>query len=99
MTRIIVVISAVASVLLLSMIYAQMGPAEAVAGQSDPSAPVSSAAPDHGDHGAPSAPDTTVEKDPNAPAYELRDATAPELAQGEVHDIDLYVVEQPMTVA
>ena len=99
MTRIIVVISAVASVLLLSMIYAQLGPTEAVAGQADPSTPVSSAAPDHGDHGAPSQPDTTVEKDPNAPAYELRDATAPELADGEVHDIDLYVVEQPMTVA
>jgi nitrite reductase (NO-forming) len=99
MTRIIVVISAVASVLLLSMIYAQVGPTPATASNADPSAPAESAAADPGDHGAPAQPDTNVEPDPNAPAYELRDATAPELASGEVHDIDLYVVEQPMTVA
>jgi nitrite reductase (NO-forming) len=99
MARIIVVISAVASVLLLSLIYAQLGPAEVAANQPDPSAPAESMAPDHGGHGASAPPSTTVEKDPNAPAYELRDATAPELAEGEVHDIDLYVVEKPMTVA
>ena len=98
MARIIVVISAIASVLLLSLIYAQMGTAP-VAAQPDASAPSESMAADHGDHGASAPPATTVEKDPNAPPYELRDATAPALAQGEVHDIDLYVVEQPMTVA
>ena len=97
MARIIVVISAVASVLLLSLIYAQLGPASAV--QPDPSAPAASMAADHGDHGAPAAPTTAVEKDPNAPAYALRDATAPARAEGTVHDIDLYIVEQPMTVA
>ncbi|HEY7332625.1 MAG TPA: multicopper oxidase domain-containing protein [Candidatus Limnocylindria bacterium] len=97
MARIIVVISAVASVLLLSLIYAQMAPATAA--QPDPSAPAESMAADHGDHGASAPPATTVEKDPNAPAYTLRDATAPALAEGTVHDIDLYVVEKPMTVA
>jgi nitrite reductase (NO-forming) len=97
MARIIVVISAVASVLLLSLIYAQMAPATAA--QADPSAPAESMAADHGDHGAGAPPATTVDKDPNAPPYELRDATAPAVANGTVHDIDLYVVEQPMTVA
>lgn len=42
---------------------------------------------------------TLTEADPNAPAYTPRDATAPDLMEGEVHDIDLYVVEQQMTVA
>lgn len=97
MARIIVVISAIASVLLLSLIYARMAPATAV--QADPSAPTESMAADHGDHGASTPPATTVPKDPNAPPYVLRDATAPALAEGTVHDIDLYVIEQPMTVA
>ncbi len=97
MARIIVVISAVASVLLLSLIYAQMAPATAA--QPDALAPAESMAADHGDHGAAVPPATTVEKDPNAPPYELRDATAPEVGAGTVHDIDLYVVEKPMTVA
>ena len=99
MARIIVVISAVATVLLLSLIYAQMGTPGVAAGQADPSAPAESPATDPMDHGASAPPATTVEKDPNAPAYELRDATAPELADGEVHDIDLYIVEKQMTVA
>ena len=42
---------------------------------------------------------TPDEADPNAAAYLPRDATAPERFEGEVHDIDLYVIEQPMTVA
>jgi nitrite reductase (NO-forming) len=53
---------------------------------------------DGGDHGGP-APDTTVEKDPDAPAYELREAAAPPLLDGEVHDIDLVIEEKEMTVA
>jgi nitrite reductase (NO-forming) len=101
MARIFVFISAVASVLLLSMIYSRMGPTEVAATQPVASQSAAAQAPagDHGDHGAAIPPATAVEKDPNAPAYELRDATAPEPARGRVHDIDLYVVEQPMTVA
>jgi nitrite reductase (NO-forming) len=53
---------------------------------------------DGGDHGGP-APDTTVEKDPDAPPYELREAVAPPLLEGEVHDIDLVIEEKEMTVA
>ncbi len=49
-------------------------------------------------HGGP-APSTGVEKDPNAPPYELRDATAPALLSGTVHDIDLIIEEKVMTVA
>lgn len=52
----------------------------------------------HASHAAPEAA-APVEADPNAPPYEPRDATAPERLSGEVHDIDLYVIEQPMTVA
>lgn len=37
--------------------------------------------------------------DPNAPAYALRDPTAPALLSGTVHDIDLPIVEKDITVA
>jgi nitrite reductase (NO-forming) len=40
-----------------------------------------------------------VTADPSAPPYELRDATAPPLLPGKVHDIDLVVEEKLMTVA
>jgi nitrite reductase (NO-forming) len=40
-----------------------------------------------------------VEPDPDASPYELRDASAPPALEGIVHDIDLVVVERPMTVA
>lgn len=53
---------------------------------------------DPDDHGGP-APTGDVEKDPNAPAYTLLDATAPKLLEGTVHDIDLYIQEKLMTVA
>jgi nitrite reductase (NO-forming) len=49
-------------------------------------------------HGGP-APATTVEADPNAPAYTLHDPKAPPLLEGEVHDIDLVIEEKEMTVA
>jgi len=50
-------------------------------------------------HGGPS-PDTgAVEPDPNAPKYELYDATAPTVLEGTTHDIDLVVQEKTMTVA
>jgi len=37
--------------------------------------------------------------DPNAPAYVLRDATAPAVLSGTTHDIDLPIIEKDITVA
>ncbi len=37
--------------------------------------------------------------DPNAPPYVLRDATAPPVLAGTVHDIDLPIIETDITVA
>lgn len=51
-----------------------------------------------GDHGGP-APTIEVAADPNAPPYDLYDATAPALLPGGVHDIDLVIEEKTMTVA
>ena len=51
-----------------------------------------------GDHGGP-APVTTTAADPNAPAYEPYDATAPAVLPGSVHDITLTTIEKKMTVA
>jgi len=59
-------------------------------------AAAASAAPD--DHSGP-APTTDVAADPNAPAPVTYDATAPARLKGEVHDIDLVMTEQEMTVA
>ena len=49
------------------------------------------------DHGGP-APATDVQPDPNAPAYTLFPATAPDRLEGETHDIDLVIEEKLMTV-
>jgi nitrite reductase (NO-forming) len=55
--------------------------------------------PDDGDsHGGP-APTTDVAPDPDAPDYVLYPPEAPARLDGEVHDIDLYIQEKPMTVA
>jgi nitrite reductase (NO-forming) len=94
MTRILVAASAIVSMVLLSLIYARMEPAPAVAAD-----PMASAAASMDHSGTDSGTRTAPEEDPNAPAYQLRDANAPARAEGTVHDIDLYVVEQPMTVA
>ncbi len=40
-----------------------------------------------------------IEANPEAPGYILRDPTAPELATGDVHDIELIMTERQMTVA
>ena len=40
-----------------------------------------------------------IEPDPNAPEYVTRDAAAPDLPEGEVHEIELVVSEHEMTVA
>ena len=55
-----------------------------------------STAPD--DHGGP-APVTDVQPDPNAPAPVRYDPRAPAPLPGKVHDIDLVMTEQEMTVA
>ena len=57
-----------------------------------------SAEPSHDSHGGP-APATNVEADPNAPAPEVFDPVAPPRLEGDVHDIDLVMTEEPMTVA
>jgi nitrite reductase (NO-forming) len=51
-----------------------------------------------GDHGGP-APATDTQPDANAPAYTLREATAPKALAGTTHDIDLVIQEKLMTVA
>ena len=55
-------------------------------------------APSDGGHGGP-LPSADVAADPNAPAPVTYDATAPKLLPGTVHDIDLVMTEQEMTVA
>ena len=50
------------------------------------------------DHGGP-LPAANAEPDPNAPAYEPYDATAPALLPGKVHDIDLVITEEEKTIA
>jgi nitrite reductase (NO-forming) len=48
---------------------------------------------------APGGSTATPSADPNAPAYVLRDATAPAVMPGTVHDIDLPIIEKDVTVA
>jgi nitrite reductase (NO-forming) len=62
------------------------------------SAATSSESHDVNDHGGP-APMTDVVADPNAPAYQVFDATAPKLLDGTTHEIDLVMEEKEMTVA
>lgn len=52
---------------------------------------------DHASHGGDVA--APVEPNPDAPEYVLRDPTAPALATGEVHEIELVMTERQMTVA
>lgn len=67
-----------------------------VAGGTAGASPAPSASPS-GDHGGPGA--ALPGPDPNAPKYTLRDATAPKVLDGTVHDIDLVIEEKTMTVA
>jgi nitrite reductase (NO-forming) len=48
---------------------------------------------------APASAGATPPPDPNAPPYVLRDATAPPVLPGTVHDIDMPIIEKDMTVA
>jgi nitrite reductase (NO-forming) len=57
-------------------------------------APAPSAAPTTGTPAA-----ATPVEDPNAPPYVLRDATAPQVMPGTVHDVDLPIIETDVTVA
>ena len=75
---------------------AGMKGAVSVAGTAPPPAPAP--APGDGGHGGP-LPSADVAADPNAPAPVTYDATAPKLLPGTVHDIDLVMTEQEMTVA
>ena len=67
-----------------------------VAGGAPPAAGDEIPASDHEGDGVTAAP---VEENPEAPEYVLRDPTAPERAEGEVHEIELVMSEVPMTVA
>src|SRR3990170_4939752 len=101
MGRIFIYGSAVVSVLLLTLIYAVVSGNPNTTASASPTPQAStSAAPSasEGSNGGPS-PSAAIEKDPNAPPYELRDATAPALLSGTVHDIDLIIEEKEMTVA
>ena len=53
---------------------------------------------DPNSHGGP-APTTSVAADPNAPKPVRFDPTAPKALPGNVHDVDLVITEQEMTVA
>lgn len=102
MARLAVVVSAIASVLLLSLIYARLAPLPAT--NADTGSAATDAAVASHDMGAmasdaASGQADATEADPSAPDYTLRDPAAPALAKGTVHDYDLYVVEQKMTVA
>ncbi len=67
-----------------------------VAGAPAETTPPASQEPDS--HGGP-APETGVQADPNAPAPIVRDPHAPALLPGDVHDIELVMIEKEMTVA
>lgn len=41
----------------------------------------------------------SIEPDPDAPEYVLYDPTAPDVAEGDVHEIELVITEREMTVA
>lgn len=82
-----------ALVLIGSMVVA--GADNRVSGSASPGGAPSAS---HGDH-TPSTAPALIEKNPEAPAYVLRDPAAPELASGEVHEIELVMTETLMTVA
>ena len=101
MTRIFIFVSAFVSMALLSLIYTQVAAEPMRANGNAPAATAShdmSNMPGMGDPATAGAAPAPA-KDPNAAPYVLRDAAAPAPLEGTVHDIDLYVIEQPMTVA
>jgi nitrite reductase (NO-forming) len=73
-------------------------PGHAQAGMEGSVMPKGGAAASGDDHGGP-APTSDVAADPNAPAPVTYDATAPARLSEDVHDIELVITEQEMTVA
>jgi len=73
--------------------------ARATATDPTPSGGEAAAATEPASHGDGAATPALVEANPEAPAYVLRDPTAPERATGEVHDVELVMTERQMTVA
>src|SRR5262245_60089630 len=76
--------------------HEQAGMSGKVAVEGAPESPAPAGGAD--DHGGPMA-ETDVPADPNAPAPVTHDPVAPRLLEGTVHDIDLVMTEQEMTVA
>ncbi len=76
--------------------HEQAGMKGAIAVTGSATGPAPSADPN--DHSGP-APETGVQADPNAPKPVLHDPKAPARLEGKVHDIDLVMTEQEMTVA
>jgi nitrite reductase (NO-forming) len=78
--------------------HAQAGMTGAITVEGSASADPGHAAGGADDHGGPVA-GADVAADPNAPAPVTHDPVAPERLEGDVHDIDLVITEQEMTVA
>lgn len=98
MVRIFTFVGAWVTVILLSLIWMQISPANPQATATTATAPSSSDTSMAGmDHGTAS--QAALTKDPNAPPYIVRDPGAPKLLAGSVHDITLTVEEKEMTVA
>lgn len=76
--------------------HEQAGMKGAIAVTGSATAPAPSADPN--DHSGPAA-ETGIAADPNAPKPVLHDPKAPARLEGKVHDIDLVMTEQEMTVA
>lgn len=95
MGRIVLFASAVASVLLLTLIYALVAAQTGGTPSASPSLPPDAQSSVGGVEPTP----TAVAKDPNAPPYALRDPVAPTLGTSRDVAIDLFIVEKQMTVA
>jgi nitrite reductase (NO-forming) len=89
MSRAIAFLAATGSFVVLTLIYVQMRPGPLI----EPAAASPAAISVGATTLATSAPN------PKAPAYLLRDSTAPQVLPGSVHDIDLPILEKDITVA
>jgi nitrite reductase (NO-forming) len=98
MARVLTLVAAWLSVMLLSLIWIQVSPPRPLAGDA-----TTAAASDSSDMNMPGMDHGTttqaLTKDPNAPRYPLRDPVAPKALAGTVHDIRLTIEEKEMTVA
>jgi nitrite reductase (NO-forming) len=98
MARVLTLVAAWLSVMLLSLIWIQVSPPRPLAGDA-----TTAAASDSSDMNMPGMDHGTttqaLTKDPNAPPYTSRDPVAPKALAGTVHDIRLTIEEKEMTVA